>query len=155
MNKLILPDKGSVKAPTIGTHLPVTRRLQVLQAVPGNYLAKLLIDVGRWHLYSAETLEHREALEVLGDAGLMRMRKHYAKAFPDGIDAYELTDAGLDKLEELTNQKFADEALENRIHYQTCCTETTWRQHAPKDKPSDDGKLTPIDVRELDGNGAK
>lgn len=143
---------GKLNLPTaVPSVAPIKRRLQVLHQIPGQYLAKLLIDVGRWHLYSVETLEHREALEVLGDADLIQMRKHYAKAFPDGVDAYELTEKGLEKLEELAGQQFADEACNNREHYRTCCTATTWRKYAPKDP----GELKSIEVRELDGNGAK
>lgn len=150
-NKHIIERKTSV--PSIGTHIPAKQRLAVLQKMPKQYLAKLLIDVGRWHLYSVETLEHREALEVLGDAYLIQMRKHYAKRFPDGVDAYELTEAGVEKLEELAGPKFADEAVENREHYRNCCTAATWRKYAPKDEP-EEGMLKPVDVRELDGNGA-
>jgi hypothetical protein len=146
-NKHLIEKKTSV--PSFGTHIPIKKRLALLQQMPHNYMAKLLIDVGRWHLYSVETLEHREALEVLGDAYLIQMRKHYAKRYPDGVDAYELTEAGLEKLEELAGMKFADEACENREHYRTCCTKDTWRKYAPKDE----NELKSISVQDL--NGAK
>lgn len=134
--------------------VPLKRRLELLQNMPGRYLAKLLIDVGRWHLFSVETLEHREALEVMADANLVQIRMHYAKKFPEGIQAYELTETGVEKLEELAGAGFADEAVENREHYRKCCTKDTWKFHAPKDK-NEDGMLQRVDVRELDGNGAK
>lgn len=116
------------------------RQVKLLEDMRGNYLAKLLIDVGRWHVYSAETLEHRTAIEVMADANWISIRDHYGEMFPDGIRAYELTERGLDKLEEMCDRaaakagakkgfgaKMADQALEDRDFYREHAAKDTWK----------------------------
>lgn len=116
------------------------QQLELLESMPRNYLAKLLIDVGRWHVFSAETLEHAKALEVMENCYLIQFRDHYGEKFPDGVRAYELTEQGLDKLEEMGERaavkagakkgfgaKLADQALEDRDFYRANAAKDTWK----------------------------
>lgn len=58
----------------------------------------LMTEVAGWHVGCEHDREDREAVQYGVTQGLIGLRRHYAPAFPDGVDAYELTDAGLDYL---------------------------------------------------------
>lgn len=57
----------------------------------------MLIEVGGWHVGSIIALENAAAIRYAIGRGWVQERKHY---FPDGTTtpAYELTDAGLERL---------------------------------------------------------
>lgn len=55
----------------------------------------LLTEVGGWHIGCQNDRDARDAVQYGIDCGLIGTRRHYAPAWPQGVDAYELTDAGL------------------------------------------------------------
>lgn len=56
----------------------------------------MLLDVAGWHVGCYNDLAAREAMEYGIEQGYIGTRAHYAEAFPEGSQAYELTDKGLD-----------------------------------------------------------
>lgn len=101
------------------------------------YLGNVLVNVGSWHVFSTETLEHRDLLMELEDTGAITFRMHYADKFPHGVKAYELTELGLEILEEVVEkttkdkaraQAAADAANKQREFYRTESSLTGWQK---------------------------
>jgi DNA-binding PadR family transcriptional regulator len=119
------------------------------------YLANVLVNCGSWHLLhedallraqkvvSDETLQHREILASLLDEGVLAMRVHYADKFPNGVQAYELTELGLATLEEVVEtvtkdkdraQEAADAAVEQREFYRRETSLAAWQARVAADR---------------------
>lgn len=77
----------------------------------------LLTEVGGWHVGCQNDREDREAVRYGIQHGLIGTRRHYAEAWPDGVDAYELTDAGLDYVAQRCGLKAFDTAKRVREWY--------------------------------------
>jgi len=75
--------------------------------------AEVLKNAGFWFASSREAISHKLRLNKLISRGLIGMRRHRRT---DGVvtDAYELTDAGLERLQELTNAETAQTARGHR-----------------------------------------
>lgn len=58
----------------------------------------MLRCIGGWHVGCIEQCEAQEAVDHVKQQGWVTTRMHYAPAIPLGVEAYELTDAGLDQL---------------------------------------------------------
>ena len=58
----------------------------------------MLIDIGGWHVDCYNDRHARSAVEYAKTQGWVTTRTHYAPAFPEGVPAYELTDAGLERI---------------------------------------------------------
>lgn len=58
----------------------------------------MLTEIGGWHVDCYNDREARKAVEYAKEQGWVGRRTHYAEAFPEGSPAYELTDAGLDRV---------------------------------------------------------
>ena len=63
-------------------------------------LHHILLDIGGWHVGCENAVEAAGAVELVIHNGWVTHRKHYARAYPEGVDAYEVTDTGLDKIVE-------------------------------------------------------
>lgn len=100
--------------------------LEVLNRKADHYLRYLLEHVGTWHLYSQETMQHGQGIAMLGDKELIQFRTHFADMYPNGIQAYELSEKGLDTLEALAGQEAADEAVEQREFYRKETSREGW-----------------------------
>jgi len=62
-------------------------------------LHQLLIDIGGWHVGCENAIEAAMAVEYVLNSGWVNYRTHYARAYPKGVEAYEITDSGLAMLE--------------------------------------------------------
>lgn len=58
----------------------------------------MLRVIGGWHVGCYKEIEASEAVSYAKARGWIHERTHYAPAIPDGTQAYELTDAGLEQL---------------------------------------------------------
>jgi DNA-binding PadR family transcriptional regulator len=85
------------------------------QPLPGRTPeAEFLGQVGWWYVNSKEAQQQKTRIQKFGKKGLISIRQHrttYGKV----VDAYELTDAGLGRLEQIAGQSAANRA---RIHRQ-------------------------------------
>ena len=76
--------------------------------------AEFLGQVGAWYVNSKEAQQHKARIQKFGAKGLISIRRHkttYGKV----VEAYELSDAGLARLEQIAGQTAANQA---RIHRQ-------------------------------------
>ena len=76
--------------------------------------AEFLGQVGSWYIDSQEARQHKARIQKLRAKQLISVRRHrttYGKV----VEAYELTDAGLARLEQIAGQTAANHA---RIHRQ-------------------------------------
>jgi hypothetical protein len=64
--------------------------------VGGVDFVSVLSSIGSWWVGCEYDQESREAVLKAERMGLVGRRTHYAPATPEGVEAYELTDAGLD-----------------------------------------------------------
>jgi hypothetical protein len=60
--------------------------------------AGVLSEIGNWHIGSNNHHWSKLAVDYLLKEGLVSYRTHYAPAIPQGSQAFEVTDRGLDKL---------------------------------------------------------
>lgn len=76
----------------------------------------MLMNVGGWHVGSCAAREADEAVQYAIDRKWVQERTHH---FPDGdvAQAYELTDAGLDRLEQSCGPTSRDGASKARQWY--------------------------------------
>ena len=56
----------------------------------------MLGEIGSWHVGCKNEEWSGGAVGFAVDQGWVTTRKHYAPAIPDGVDAYELTDQGIE-----------------------------------------------------------
>lgn len=78
----------------------------------------LITSVGGWHVGCQN--DHREAREAVQygiDQGLIGTRRHYAEAFPEGSECYELTDKGLAYVAKVLGRKSFEAAHKMREWY--------------------------------------
>jgi len=100
------------------------------QVIIGNRtdLGGLLAQIGTWPPGAEQVAEHFTAVQYALDEGLIVVRKHYDAAHPDGANAFEVTDAGLDKLKELHGDEMAQEASRIREFHRNESTQEAFEE---------------------------
>jgi len=63
-------------------------------------LHRVLADIGGWQVGCENAIEVLQAVTYVFHAGWITHRTHYSAICPEGIEAYEVTDAGMEKIEE-------------------------------------------------------
>lgn len=91
-------------------------------------LARVLFNCPFWHTDPTMIRHpgHEEAIQVLGEKGMITVRRHYADEYPNGINAFEITENGLDLLEDLVGLELTDEALQQRTWYRENSSYEAW-----------------------------
>lgn len=89
-------------------------------------LVKLLTQVTRVHVDNPDSWPHHPAIYHCADKGWITIRQHFAEKFPQGVNAYEITDTGLEVLEEYGGTDAALEALDDRTFYRTNTSQEAW-----------------------------
>lgn len=89
-------------------------------------VATMLANIGDELVDSPNTRAHLHAILWAGDKGYITIRKHFADKFPTGVNAYEITEKGLDYLEEIAGDKVADYALTQREWHRRETTLDGW-----------------------------
>jgi DNA-binding PadR family transcriptional regulator len=88
----------------------------------------VLRSVGGWWVGSVAAIEAKPVVDYVTRRGYVTTRVHYSPATPEGVPAYELTDAGLDALARLRGECEAEEAREARAWYREQVIQ--WRRNA-------------------------
>lgn len=79
-------------------------------------LISMLTSIGGWHVNCEN---HRQAIEAVAYAdqhGYLTRRIHYAPMIPEGVEAFELTDKGIEALRNW-DDKAANFAVKQRQWY--------------------------------------
>ena len=76
--------------------------------------AEFLEQVGWWYVSSKEARQHKARIQKFEAKDLISLRRHRT-TYGEVVEAYELTDAGLARLEQIIGQTAANHA---RIHRQ-------------------------------------
>jgi hypothetical protein len=61
-------------------------------------LGYMLSEITGWMVKCPNHNEHKSAVILAEENGWVGRRTHYAPAFPEGVEAFEITDAGIAKL---------------------------------------------------------
>jgi hypothetical protein len=77
----------------------------------------MLASIGGWHVGSIVALESADAVEYAIRNGWVQTRTHYGPAYPKGVPAYELTDAGIDQIRKSYGPRSAAQAEAVRRWY--------------------------------------
>jgi hypothetical protein len=77
----------------------------------------MLTQIGGWHIGCYNDQEARQAVEYAKERRWIGERIHYADAFPEGSLAYELTDAGLERVRAVYGDKGHAAAQKQRQWY--------------------------------------
>lgn len=77
----------------------------------------VLCYAGGWHVGSQTAEEHIVEIEEATARGWLTTRVHYAPIIPEGVAAYELTDAGLEHLRVTAGHVAALDASTMRDRY--------------------------------------
>lgn len=77
----------------------------------------MLTEIGGWHVGCVSHCEATEAVDYARNCGYVTIRMHYAPAIPEGVEAFEVTDAGIAELRRLRGDKAAEDALMVRGWY--------------------------------------
>ena len=105
-------------------------------------LRHVLVNVGTWHcdgfnFKGPDRLWriYTPIIEELAQKQLIKVRMHYAKMCPQGVKAWEITDEGLDVLEQLDKKitgrvKFYEEAIDDRNFYRNNTTLEAFKKQA-------------------------
>lgn len=80
-------------------------------------LAYFLRNVGSWWVGCQNERENIVAVQVAIDKGWIQKRVHFAPAFPDGVECWELTDDGLAYLDRIASRGTAGGADKMRNWY--------------------------------------
>lgn len=93
-------------------------------------LARVLFNCPFWHTDPTMIAYpgHKAAVEALGERGMITTRRHFADEYPNGIAAFEITENGLDLLEDLIGPDLTDEALEQRTWYRENSSYEGWME---------------------------
>src|SRR4051794_39638555 len=94
-----------------------TRSMVIQLWVGGIDANGMLEEIGGWHVGCYNDRQARQAVEFVVARGYVTTRKHYAPIFPEGVDAYEITDAGLEALRKSYGAKAAADAKKTRTWY--------------------------------------
>lgn len=91
-------------------------------------IARVLFNCPRWHTDPTMIAYpgHKTAIQVLGERELITIRRHYADRYPAGIQAFEITDKGLDVVAEMLGEELAQETLRQRTWYQQNSSYDAW-----------------------------
>jgi hypothetical protein len=82
-------------------------------------LAMMLRSIGGWHLGCYEERANISAVLHALKHGWLQKRIHYAEAWPEGSECWELTDAGLEYLGTITSRETAGGADKMRNWYRS------------------------------------
>jgi hypothetical protein len=78
----------------------------------------MLSEIGGWQVGCYNEREARQAVELAKSMGWVQLRTHYGPAYPpDGVPAYEVTDAGLQRIEDSWGPEARKSAEEIRQLY--------------------------------------
>ncbi len=99
--------------------------------VGGYDLVYLMTEIGGWWVGCVAACEKAAAVTEADRRGFLGRRMHYAPAVPEGVEAHELTDAGIHFLAEHAGISTARAAIAQRQWY---------RDHSakPPTKPSEE-----------------
>lgn len=91
-------------------------------------LARVLFNCPKWHQDPTMIRYpgHADVIHLLGDAGLITTRKHFADLYPEGITAFEITDKGLGVLEAMLGLPLLEEAAVQRDWYRANSSYEGW-----------------------------
>ena len=99
----------------------------ILQQMRKSPFGGMLAEIGGWHIGCENEAENAAAVRMAVERGFVTQRTHYALAFPEGVPAYELTNAGLEEVRRLCGDETTKNAEKTRAWY---------RENAIKQKPS-------------------
>lgn len=85
--------------------------------VGGTDLNLMLCSIGGWHLGCTNAREDSHAVIYAIDSGLVGFRTHFARAFPNGVEAYEVTDKGIEQIRRSRGDASAADAIKMRQWY--------------------------------------
>ena len=80
-------------------------------------LASMLRSIGGWWVGCSNDREHIVAVQQAIDAGWLQKRVHYAPAYPEGSECWELTDSGLKYLGKIAGPECEEGADKMRNWY--------------------------------------
>jgi hypothetical protein len=87
--------------------------------VGSDELGFVLSVVGNWEVGCSNHQQAADAVAYAEDRGYISRRFHSDAARPSGVQAFELTNAGLDELRRLRGDAYAEKALAMREWYRT------------------------------------
>lgn len=87
--------------------------------IGGQDLAMMLRSVGGWHVGCIEERDHIIAVQHAIENGWLAKRIHFAPAFPEGVEAWELTDSGLEYLGDISGPQMKGGADKMRNWYRS------------------------------------
>lgn len=85
--------------------------------IGGKDVNYMLLQIGGWQLGCQNARECAGAVMYAIEAGFVGFRTHYAKDLPKGIEAYEVTDKGIEQIRRSYGNKSADGAIQRRQWY--------------------------------------
>ncbi|TXH57554.1 MAG: hypothetical protein E6Q97_04250 [Desulfurellales bacterium] len=89
----------------------------VMRQQANDDLGGMLVEITGWQLGCDNAAKRaRDIIAAIND-GLVGFRTHFAKAFPDGVEFYEITDKGLAYVRERCGDEAAEWASDNREFY--------------------------------------
>lgn len=86
----------------------------------------LLTEIGGWHVGCQNERQYAFFVNFALGAGLVDYRWHYAPAIPEGVQAYELTDKGIDAIRHAFGIDAADGAARCRAWYRERTSIAGW-----------------------------
>lgn len=91
-------------------------------------LARVLFNCPFWHADPTMIMYpgNKQAVQALGEEGMITTRQHFADEHPNGIVAFEITENGMDLLEDLLGSELADDALKDRTWYRENSSYEGW-----------------------------
>lgn len=111
--------------------------------VGGTDLALMLRNIGGWWVGCFNERDNIVAVQYATKKGWLQKRTHYAPAFPDGVECWELTDAGLAYLGEVAGPRAMGGADKMRNWYRTHNKKWLQAQHNGGPPPlAEDNALT-------------
>jgi hypothetical protein len=87
--------------------------------------ADFLHQVGFWFVSSQKAREHEARIKKLLAKGLISLRPH-RRTDGEAIKAYELTDAGLDRLAQIASERMVFEARMHRDYFRDQARRHRW-----------------------------
>jgi len=91
--------------------------LQRVGAIVPPMMGYVLSQVGSWHVSSLRALDYKTQVNYALAKGWVQIRTHYAPAFKTGVNAFELTDEGLEALKRMEPSSY-HQAAASRQWYQ-------------------------------------
>lgn len=96
-------------------------------------LGGMLQSIGGWMVGCPAHNEAIQAVNYAKDHGYITTRIHYAPVIPEGREAFEVTDLGIEKLRQWWGPKVAEDAAKQRQWYRDNAAKYVDQQKMPSE----------------------